>query len=111
MARSSRASVRASFPASASRGANDALSMEALDRLVGKYGLTPAMLITTTREGSALYGQATGQSRFPLTATAPNRFVFPAAGIEMVFDLDEAGPARQMTFRQGGGTIVLPRRP
>lgn len=88
-----------------------ALSTEALDRLVGDYALTPTMLLTITREGNALYGQATGESRLPLTATAPNRFVFPAAEIAMEFDLGKAGPASQMTFRQGAATIIAPRRP
>ena len=41
-----------------------ALSVEALDRLVGEYALTPAMALTITRDGNALYAQATGQSRF-----------------------------------------------
>lgn len=87
------------------------LSSAALDRLVGEYQLTPALVLTVTRDGDALFAQAPGQARFPLTATASNRFVFPATGIEMVFDLGEAGPARQLTFRQGGGTISGPRRP
>lgn len=87
------------------------LSPAALDRLVGEYPLTPALLLTVTRVGDALYAQATGQSRFPLTATSASRFVFPAAGIELEFHLGEAGPARELTFHQGAGTITVPRRP
>lgn len=87
------------------------LSATALDRLVGEYPLTPTLLLTVTRDGDALYAQATGQSRFPLTATSASRFVFPAAAIEMEFHLGESGPARELTFRQGGGAITVPRRP
>lgn len=88
-----------------------ALSTEALDRLVGTYALMPNMLLAITREGNALYGQATGQSRFPLTATAADRFVFPPAGIELTFDLSEPGPARRLTLRQGGASMLADRRP
>jgi CubicO group peptidase (beta-lactamase class C family) len=82
-----------------------------LDRLVGRYPLMPALLLTVTREGDALFAQATGQPRFPLTPTAQNRYVFPAAGIELVFDLGETGPARQVTLLQGGQTIPAQRLP
>ncbi|MDB4913542.1 MAG: hypothetical protein JWM95_1186, partial [Gemmatimonadetes bacterium] len=59
-----------------------------------------------TRDGDLLYGQATGQSRFPLTAAAANRFVFPLLGIEVVFDTSETGSARGLTFRQEGMTMT-----
>ena len=88
-----------------------ALSAEALDRLVGDYAVTPMMRLTITREGTRLYGQASGQSRFPLIATAADRFVFPPAGIELTFDLGDAGPARRLTLRQGGGSISAERHP
>jgi D-alanyl-D-alanine-carboxypeptidase/D-alanyl-D-alanine-endopeptidase len=87
------------------------LSGEALDRLVGEYAVTPMMRLTITREGNNLFGQASGQSRFPLTATAADRFVFPPAGIELTFDLSEAGPARRLILRQGGGSISADRHP
>lgn len=86
------------------------LSTEALDRLVGEYQLTPMMLLTITRVGNALFGQASGQGRFPLIAAAADRFVFPQAGIELTFDLGAPGPARSLTLRQGGGAITAVRR-
>lgn len=82
-----------------------------LDRLVGEYVLSPAMSIRITREGDALFAQATGQGRFPLTATGTNRFVFPPSGVDLTFDLPETGLASQLTLRQGGGTFPAPRRP
>jgi D-alanyl-D-alanine-carboxypeptidase/D-alanyl-D-alanine-endopeptidase len=87
------------------------LATAVLDRLVGEYPLTPALLLTVTRDGDVLYAQATGQPRFPLTATAANRFVFPILGIEMVFDTSETGDARGLTFQQLGITMTAPRRP
>ncbi|MDB4905458.1 MAG: ampH [Gemmatimonadetes bacterium] len=84
---------------------------EDLDRLVGEYAMTPAMTLTISRVGAVLYGQATGQGRFPLSAASPTRFVFPAAGIDIDFHLDTAGRAREMVFRQGGGVLTIQRRP
>ena len=86
-------------------------STAALDLLVGEYPLAPALLLTVTRDGDLLYGQATGQPRFPLTASGANRFVFPVLGIEIAFDMSETGSARGLTFRQQGVTMTAPRRP
>jgi CubicO group peptidase (beta-lactamase class C family) len=82
----------------------------ALDRLVGDYALAPTVSLVITRKGNTLFGQATGQSAFPLTATAPDRFVFPAAGIEIRFDISTPGPAERLTLIQGGNSIVATRK-
>jgi CubicO group peptidase (beta-lactamase class C family) len=88
-----------------------ALSAAALDRLVGEYVLTPTMQLVISRSGDALYGQVTGQARFPLSATAADRFVFAAAGVELTFDLEAPGPARRLTLRQAGSAVTAERRP
>ena len=87
------------------------LTAEQLDRLVGEYAVSPAMRLVITRDGTALFGQATGQGRFALTAAAPDRFVFPQAGIDITFDISEPGPARRLTLRQAGATIPAARVP
>ena len=102
---------RPMLPPRATVRASVALSTEALDRLVGEYGLTPTMRLVISRQGDALSGQVTGQARFPLTATAADRFVFPAAGVELTFDLQAPGPARRLTLRQNGSVVTAERRP
>ncbi len=87
------------------------LSQGALERFVGEYALSPMMRLTITREGASLFAQATGQERFPLTAVAADRFVFPSAGIEVTFDLGDSGPARALTLRQAGMTTEARRLP
>ena len=86
------------------------VSSEVLDRIVGEYALSPTMRLVISRQGNALYGQVTGQSRFPLTAIAADRFVFPAAGVELTFDLQVPGPARRLTLRQNGSAVTAERR-
>jgi hypothetical protein len=48
-------------------------------------------------DGGKLYGQATGQPRFPLEAKSEHEFVFDTAGISITFNPD----AGEMTFKQG----------
>ena len=82
-----------------------------LDRLVGEYPLMPNMVLTITQSGGTLFGQATGQGKFPLTPATPTRFVFTPSGIDIEFHLDDAGRAKEMVFRQGGGSLTVQRKP
>jgi len=45
-----------------------------LETYVGNYELAPTFHIDITKEGSQLYLQATGQSKFPIFASAQNEF-------------------------------------
>lgn len=75
-----------------------------LDRYVGEYSSTQLPLkITITKEGSSISAQATGQSAFPLTATATNVFKFDPAGVVLEFDESK----NQMTLKQGGGVFMF----
>ncbi len=80
------------------------LSAEELKKFTGVYS-TPdfPLKINITAEGSTLFGQATGQGKFPLEATDKNKFKFDAAGIEIEFDAEK----NQMKLIQGGRTIIF----
>ena len=88
-----------------------ALSSKALDRVVGAYPLTPAMVLAITREGDSLYVQATGQPKLRLVALADNHFIALAANAELVFDLSQPGVAQHVTLRQNGAMVTAPRLP
>ncbi|HEX7980291.1 MAG TPA: serine hydrolase [Gemmatimonadaceae bacterium] len=87
------------------------LSSSALDRVVGAYPLTPAMVLAITREGDSLYVQATGQPKLRLVALADNHFIALAANAELVFDISEPGAAKHVTLRQNGAMATAPRLP
>jgi hypothetical protein len=87
------------------------LSSTALDRVVGAYPLTPAMVLAVTREGDSLYVQATGQPKLRLVALADNHFIALAANAELVFDISEPGAAKHVTLRQNGVMATAPRLP
>lgn len=75
------------------------VSPEAFDNYVGTYVSEQVPLkITITKNKLGLMAQATGQSAFPLEATAKDKFKFEQAGIEMEFNPDE----NTMLLKQGG---------
>jgi CubicO group peptidase (beta-lactamase class C family) len=81
-----------------------AVSAEELEKFVGVYATEKFPLkITVTRDASSLFAQATGQSAFPLEATAKDKFKFDKAGIALEFDAAK----NQMTLKQGGREIVF----
>ncbi|WP_118950868.1 serine hydrolase domain-containing protein [Taibaiella helva] len=82
------------------------VSTEQLDRYTGTYSSKQLPLkITISKEGATLVAQATGQSAFPLEATATDQFRFDAAGIVLEFKPDQ----KEMTLKQGGGTFLFTR--
>lgn len=78
------------------------VSPEELDRYTGVYSSSEIPVkITVLRDDKILTAQATGQSAFPLEASARDKFVFDQAGIVMEFNLQE----KTMVLKQGGGTF------
>ena len=75
------------------------LNPEDLDQYLGIYSSTDIPLkITITKNDKTLTAQATGQSAFPLEATAKNMFKFDQAGIVLEFKASE----KKMILNQGG---------
>lgn len=80
------------------------VSAEVLDKYAGVYSNPNFPLrITVTREGTELFGQATGQSAFPLEATSQNSFKYEPSGIVIEFNAE----SKQMTLKQGGRETVF----
>jgi D-alanyl-D-alanine carboxypeptidase len=81
-----------------------AVGAEVLDKYVGVYASTEVPFkLTITRDGSTLLVQPTGQSSFPLEATAQDKFKFEPRGIVLEFDIAKT----QMTLKQGSRNLVF----
>lgn len=80
------------------------VSSELLQSYVGNYK-NPSfpIVISILFENGRLFGQATGQPRFPLTAAEDGSFKFDQAQISIRFDTDES----KMYFKQAGQEIVF----
>ena len=75
----------------------------ALDNYVGRYELTPTFHLTVTREGRAIYLQATGQPRAPLMPRAGHEFVIVGSGLRVIFGVrEDTGEVTDLLFEQGG---------
>lgn len=72
---------------------------EELEQYLGIYSsMTIPIKITITKEDHTLYAQATGQSAFPLEATAKDQFKFDLAGVVIEFKPAE----KTLILKQGG---------
>jgi D-alanyl-D-alanine carboxypeptidase len=81
-----------------------ALKTEDLDQYLGVYASTQLPLkITVTKNGTVLTAQATGQSAFPLEASAKDMFKFDQAGVKMEFRPEK----NEMTLKQNGGEYLF----
>ncbi|RZL02658.1 MAG: DUF3471 domain-containing protein, partial [Pedobacter sp.] len=72
-----------------------------LDTYLGNYQLTAALVLTITREGKQIYGQATGQPRFEVYAETDTKFRYKDFPASMEFIKDEQGKVNKMIFIQG----------
>jgi hypothetical protein len=80
------------------------LKPEELERYPGVYSSPQIPVkITLFKNDGKLFGQGTGQSAFPLEATAKDNFKFEAAGITIRFD-----PVKpEFVMEQGGGKFTF----
>ena len=88
-----------------------AVAPEILDRYVGQYQLTPAMLVTVTRQDQRLMAQLTGQPVFEIFAESPTDFFWKVVDAQAYFELGPDGKATSLTLRQNGREMIAPRLP
>jgi CubicO group peptidase (beta-lactamase class C family) len=74
------------------------------DSYVGEYELAPNFILTITKEGDKLFGQATGQGKLQLEPVSENQFAVPAAKANVSFEKDASGKITGLNLVQGGRT-------
>lgn len=80
------------------------VSASAMQSFVGDYkNPNVPIVISIIFDNGRLFGQATGQPRFPLTAISDNTFTFDQARITVSFDVAE----KKMYFEQAGQEFVF----
>jgi CubicO group peptidase (beta-lactamase class C family) len=79
------------------------------DNYAGDYQLAPNFVITISREGNKLMGQATGQPKFELVPRSNTRFHIAVVNAEIEFTLDAEGKATGLTLTQGGQKMEAKR--
>lgn len=74
---------------------------ETLEAYTGTYEFTKQMKITITRQGSQLYGQATGNPKAELFPKSQKEFYLKVVDAQVTFDKNE----RALTVYQNGQTM------
>lgn len=82
-----------------------ALDSTVLERYVGEYELAPTFRIAVTREGNALFGQATGQPRFRLFAESETKFFLKVVDAQITFEREPDGRVTGLILHQNGGNV------
>lgn len=87
-----------------------------LEAHVGRYQLTPNVMVDIAREGRQLYADKTGIGRVAIFPESPVQYFCKAvdfydlpADTRLIFDMRDGGPTVGLTLRQRGQQIWLPR--
>ena len=87
------------------------LPPESLDRFLGRFALSPAAIMTITREGSQLYGQLTGQAKIEVFAESPDTLFPKVVDATLTFRFGPDGKANGLTLNQNGRQMPAERVP
>ena len=82
-----------------------ALDPALLDAYCGEYQLAPTFILTISKEGNTLYGQATGQPRFVLHPGAETEFFLAEVDAQVSFVKDVSGKVTHLILHQGGQDV------
>ena len=80
-----------------------------LDDYVGRYRVSPEMVLEIVRDGDRLLGSPTGQDRAELSPTSETEFYVEAARAEVEFLRDDEGNVTGLVLIQGGMTVRADR--
>ena len=68
-------------------------------------------MLAITREGDALFVQATGQPRVRIYASSDTEFFLKVVEAQITFERGASGAVTGLVLHQGGQTIPAVRRP
>ena len=80
-----------------------------LEGYVGKYELSPDLIITITKTGNQLKTQLTGQSEILIFAKSNNIFNLKDIEAQLTFNSNDDGKVESVTLLQGGQEMVCKR--
>ncbi len=87
------------------------VTTEILDRYVGQYQLSPAVLVTVTRQDGRLMAQLTGQPMFEIFPASQTDFFWKIVNAQAHFEVGPDGKATSLTLHQNGRDLTAPRLP
>ncbi len=88
-----------------------AIDAAVLEGYTGNYQVTPAMILSVTRDGNQLFTQATGQAKVEVFAESSKQFFLKVVDAQLTFLTDAQGKATAVVLHQGGMDITCKRVP
>lgn len=76
-----------------------------LDSYLGDYELAPSFVLTVSREGDKLFGQATGQGKLAMDTVSDTQFTASSIDATITFEKDSTGKVVALTLVQRGRTM------
>lgn len=81
------------------------VAAKTLEKYVGKYQLTPQLVLTVTLENGKLLAQVSTQPKLELFAESETAFFFKTVNAQVTFVVSAQGEVTGLVFRQGGSEI------
>lgn len=75
-----------------------------IDKYLGKYEFAPGFILSIFKEGTKIYGQATGQEKFEIIPFEENKFSLVDVDARLTFNSDESAKVNSLTLHEGGDT-------
>jgi CubicO group peptidase (beta-lactamase class C family) len=82
------------------------IAPEKLDRYVGRYQVTPELIITVSRKGNELFGQARGPREIQMFAESEAKWFLKEVSAQLTFEFDASGKANRLTLQQNGRNLT-----
>ncbi len=76
------------------------------DAYVGEYEIQPGFVLTVTKEGGKLMGQATGQTKLELEPVSETQFTISSVKANITFLKDAEGNISSLNLKQGGADLT-----
>lgn len=86
-------------------GKETAVDSSGFDAYVGDYQVTPALVLTISKEGDKLFGQLTGQDKRAVEPVSDTQFTMPEVKASISFEKDSAGKVVGLVLSQGARTV------
>jgi CubicO group peptidase (beta-lactamase class C family) len=87
------------------------LTPEQLNRVVGRYGLSPDLVLSVTLENGRLFIQENSEEKQELLPEGPADFYSAVSSDEVTFKLEGGGPATALVLHLGGKDLEVKRLP
>jgi hypothetical protein len=101
--------LRQTFPAPPKQRIETRIDPSAFDRLIGRYQVAPAAVLTISRQEGRFLAQLTGQPAYEIFAESEKDYFFKVVDAQLTFETDAQNKPVAVVLHQNGVTQRAPR--